>query len=129
MDKCFLKAFGEIKSCGAVVARRSYKIRQTLMAYIWLCGCRGFEPHQDYVPLFALFFAASWGLFHVCCVANTCVACTHLTTYMAPMSNSVSSFFAKAREEQRLLKHSAPPIGNNRKFINHINPRGFFHLT
>ncbi|KAF2253335.1 hypothetical protein BU26DRAFT_515704 [Trematosphaeria pertusa] len=35
--------------------------RQTHMAFIWLCGCRGFEPHQDY----ALFFGFAVVLLHV----------------------------------------------------------------
>jgi hypothetical protein len=41
----------DIKSCGAVVARRSYKIRQTLMTPSWLCGCRGFEVSSYHTPI------------------------------------------------------------------------------
>lgn len=43
IPKFFNELSGIQKSCGAVVARRSYMFRQTHMTLIWLCGCRGFE--------------------------------------------------------------------------------------
>jgi hypothetical protein len=53
-QKCPKTSPGTTKSCGAVVARRSYKIRQTLMTSSRLCGCRGFEV-RDFHNLVILF--------------------------------------------------------------------------